>query len=229
MASLTKSRSRTESGRRPAMARTMQRNKARRTLLAILRPVVRFGYRRRSVLAAILVLTGFLLIGLRLWRQIEGDVLVRPEYALAPHQIQITPPPPWVRADIKSEALGQGSLDGPLSIVDERLAERLAKVFLLHPWVERVESVSKHYPSRVTIELVYRRPAAMVEVPGGLFPVDDQSVLLPSDDFSAKDVRQYPRIAGINSQPLGPVGVAWGDPGVREGVRIAAALAAVWS
>ena len=201
---------------------------SRPRLLALVRPWVRFVYRRRVVLAATLVLMAFLFLGRRLWDRMEEDVLVRPEYTLAPHQIQITPLPAWIRTDIKAEALRGGSLDAPLSIVDERLAERLAKMFLLHPWVARVERVTKHYPSHVAVELVYRRPAAMVEVPGGLFPVDDQAVLLPSDDFSTADTRRYPRIAGMESQPLGPVGTPWGDPSVHDGVKIAVALAEVW-
>jgi hypothetical protein len=197
-------------------------------LVKLLRPLVRLVYRRRAALAAALVLAAFVIVGLRLWQRLEDDVLVRPEYALAPYQIQITPPPAWIRGDIKAEALRGDSLHAPLSIIDERLNERLAKMFMLHPWVARVEQVTKHYPSHVTVDLVYRRPAAMVEVPGGLFPVDDQAVLLPSDDFSTADVRQYPRLAGIGSQPLGPVGTAWGDPSVQEGVTIALALAGVW-
>jgi hypothetical protein len=51
---------------------------------------------------------------------------------------------------------------------------------------------------------------------------------LPSDDFSTADARQYPRIAGIGSQPLGPVGTPWGDPHVQDCVKIAVALAEVW-
>ena len=197
-------------------------------LVSLLRPLVRLAYRRRAAFAAAVLLAAFVIVGLRLWPRLEDDVLVRPEYALAPHQIQITPPPAWIRADIKAEALRGDSLRAPLSIIDERLNERLARMFMLHPWVARVEQVTKHYPSHVTVDLVYRRPAAMVEVPGGLFPVDDQAVLLPSDDFSMADVWQYPRLAGIGSQPLGPVGTAWGNPGVQEGVRIALALAGVW-
>jgi hypothetical protein len=197
-------------------------------LVRLLRPLVRLAYRRRAALAAALVLAAFGVVGLRLWHRVEEDVLLRPEYALAAHQIQITPQPAWIRADIKAEALRGDSLHAPLSIIDERLNERLAKMFMLHPWVARVEQVTKHYPSHVTVDLVYRRPAAMVEVPGGLFPVDDQAVLLPSDDFSAADARQYPRLAGIGSQPLGPVGTAWGDPSVLDGVKIALALAQVW-
>ena len=201
---------------------------SRPMLPRLLRPCVRFAYRRRAALSAALVLAACLFFGLRLWDRFEGDVLIRPEYALAAQQIQITPPPAWIRADIKAEALRGGNLHAPLSIVDERLAERLAKMFMLHPWVAGVERVTKHYPSHVTIDLIYRRPRAMVEVPGGLFPVDDQAVLLPSEDFSPVDASQYPRIAGIDSQPLGPVGTAWGDANVQAGVRIAVALAEVW-
>jgi hypothetical protein len=91
-----------------------------------------------------------------------------------------------------------------------------------------VDSVSKHYPGRVIVELVYRRPAAMVEVPGGLFPVDEQAVLLPSADFSTADAWKYPRIVGIETQPLGPVGSSWGDRDLIGAVRIAIALRDVW-
>jgi hypothetical protein len=194
----------------------------------MLRPLVRFAYRRRAAVAALLVLATVGYGGWHLWNRVEDEVLLRPEYTLEPHQIQITPTPQWIRADVKLQALRDGSLDGRLSILDERLAQRLAKAFALHPWVARVEGVVKHYPSRVTVELVYRRPAAMVEVPGGLFPVDEAAVLLPSTDFTTVEARKYPRLVGIDSQPLGPVGTPWGDRSVVEGAGIAVALREVW-
>jgi hypothetical protein len=208
-------------------AATKQR-RLRRLALAVLRPLVRIGFRRRAALAALLVLALLAYGGWRLWNRVEEHVLLRPEYTLEPHQVQIPPAPPWIRADVKLEALRDGSLDGRLSILDDRLAERLADAFALHPWVARVEHVTKHYPSRVTIELVYRRPAAMVEVPGGLFPVDEEATLLPSADFTAVEARRYPRLVGIDSQPLGPVGTPWGDRSVVEAARIAVALREVW-
>jgi hypothetical protein len=195
---------------------------------AILRPIVRFAVRRRSLIAAGLVVAAFVFGGLVLWNRVRNDVLARAEYALDARTIQITSPPAWIRADVKAEALRGGSLDTRLSLLDDDLAERLAKAFALHPWVARVERVEKHYPSRVTIELSYRKPTAMVEVPGGLFPVDQQGVLLPSADFSPAEARKYPRLVGIESEPLGPVGSPWGDRFVTDGVKIAIALAAVW-
>lgn len=201
----------------------------RRLTVALLRPLVRFGRRRQGVLAVALVLVAFAYGGWRLWDRVEDTVRLRPEYTLEPHEVQITPTPAWIRADVKAEALRNGSLDGPLSILDDRLAQRLAKAFALHPWVAEVKGVNKHYPSRVAVELRYRRPAAMVEVPGGLFPVDDEAVLLPSADFTAVEARQYPRLVGIESQPLGPVGTAWGDRRVLDAARIAVALRDVWA
>ncbi|MEX2140169.1 MAG: hypothetical protein WD894_12965 [Pirellulales bacterium] len=210
------------------MGGTNKQRQLRRLTLALLRPLVRFGYRRRAALAALLVLAACGYGGWRLWNRVEDDVLLRPEYTLEPHQVQITPTPAWIRTDVKAEALRNGSLDGRLSILDERLAERLAQAFALHPWVAHVERVTKHYPSRVTVELTYRRPAAMVEVPGGLFPVDEEAVVLPSTDFTTVDARKYPRLVGIESQPLGPVGTPWGDRCVLDAARIAVALRAVW-
>jgi hypothetical protein len=198
------------------------------TMIVLLRPVVRFVFRHRSAIAALVVIGACCYGGLWIWNRVDDDVRQRAEYTLAPHEIQITPPPPWIRADVKSEALRAASLDEAFSILDERLAERLAGAFSLHPWVARVDRVAKEYPPRLVVDLVYRRPVAMVEVPGGLFAVDEQAVLLPSDDFATADARQYLRIAGIDSQPLGPVGTAWGDPSVLEGVRIARALEGVW-
>jgi hypothetical protein len=194
----------------------------------LLRLVVRVGFRRRAFFAAALVLGGAGALGSWAWNRLAHDVLLRSEYTLALHQVQITALPGWIHSDVKSEALRDGSLDGPLSILDEQIAERLARAFALHPWVARVENVVIHYPARVTVELVYRRPAAMVEVPGGLFAVDATGVLLPSGDFTPAAATEYPRLSGIASQPLGPVGTPWGDRGVVDGIKIAVALTDVW-
>ena len=104
------------------------------------------------------------------------------------------------------------SLDAPLSILDEQLAERLAKAFSFHPWVAEVREVRKSIPARVTIDLVYRRPVCMVELPdrSGLYAVDAQAFLLPSRDFldEPQKAAQYPRLAGITSVNIGRVGVS---------------------
>ena len=151
------------------------------------------------------------------WQHVREHVVARDDYRLEARDVEITPSPPWVRSNVKGEALRDAGLTGPLSILDEQLIERLDRAFSLHPWVASVKRVSKHYPAHIEVELEYRRPVAMVEVPGGLYPVNVNGVLLPSEDFSPLEARSYPRLAGVASTPLGSVGSRWGDPVVAGG------------
>lgn len=69
----------------------------------------------------------------------------------------------------------------------------------------------------------------MVEVTRGLLPIDSEGVLLPSEDFSPKEAEAYPRLGGIKSIPVGPVGTKWGDPRVDDNAQIAAVLIGDWA
>jgi cell division septal protein FtsQ len=90
--------------------------------------------------------------------------------------------------------------------------------------VAKVVAVRKFHPARLKVDLEYRRPVLMVEVPGGLLPVDVQGAWLPSGDFSPIEAAGYPRLVGINSVPVGPVGTRWGDARVLGAAEIAAAI-----
>lgn len=163
------------------------------------------------------------------WRRVGEDVLLAKEYWLTQQDLEFTPPPEWIHRNVPAEVFRDASLDSPLSITDENLVRRLAEAFSLHPWVAEVRRVSKHYPARVEVELVYRRPVLMVQVPGGLLPVDEVGVLLPSDDFSPLEaVRDYPRLVGVDTVPVGPVGMRWGDARVLEGAEIADTFGSAW-
>jgi hypothetical protein len=151
-----------------------------------------------------------------LWRHVRERVIAGDQYRLRIEQIEITPRPAWIRADVRAESIRDGSLESPLSILDEELTLRIAKAFELHPWIAEVKQVTKHHPARVTVELVYRRPVAMVVVPGGLYAIDIQGIVLPSDDFSPVEAVRYPRLA------------SWTDDRVLGAARIAAQLLEDW-
>ena len=68
----------------------------------------------------------------------------------------------------------------------------------------------------------------MVRVPGGLLAVDAEGIVLPSADFAADTAAVYPRIADIQSSPLGAEGSRWGDPTVHEAALRAAAIGPEW-
>ncbi len=183
---------------------------------------------KRRIQLAILTLAAFGLAWAVTWYMVRDHVQQGAEYFLTAERLEVTPPPPWIRSDIKGEVLRSVSLDRPLSILDEDLNRRIHDAFPLHPWVASVGRVTKEYPAKVKVELIYRRPVCMVEVPGGLFAVDAEGVLLPSADFLPHEAQRYPRLAQVNSVPLGQVGMPWGDPRVAGGSRLAAFLIEHW-
>ena len=162
------------------------------------------------------------------WMKLKGRILGSPEYRLDPQEVEITPLPDWIHGDLREDVFRDPALDGPLSIMDDDLAERIARAFARHPWVAKVVRVSKHHPASVQVELEYRRPVCMVEVPGGLFPVDVEGYLLPGRDFSPGEAARYPRISGVERMPIGPPGSRWPDSKVIGGAEIAAALGPAW-
>lgn len=176
-------------------------------------------------IATVLAVAGAL--GGALW-SVSGPLLrSQPQYRVSAEQVVATPQPEWVKADVRREALHQSGLDEGFSILEPRIAERIAQTFALHPWVAGVDAVRLQFPSRVDVLVRYRQPVVMVEVPGGLYPVDAQGVLLPSADFTSERAGRYPRLTGVVSTP-GPVGTVWKDPVLLGGASLAAELAPTW-
>ena len=179
-----------------------------------------------TALAVLLAAMG--LFSYAVWLWVRDTVLASPEYKLTPASVEITPLPAWIRSDVLADVFQGGNLNPPLSIMDDNLTRRVHDAFSLHPWVGKVRQVRKFYPARVEVDLTYRKPVAMVVVQDGLRPVDVEGVHLPTGDFCPLDADRYPRLPGISSTPVGPVGTPWGDPRVVGGAQIAAAFGADW-
>lgn len=149
----------------------------------------------------------------------------RSEYRVGVDQIVVTPPPRWVPEDIVGKVFARAGFDESLSLLDPELSEKVALAFYTYPWIERLKQVRKSFPARVYVEVVYRKPVAMVEVAGGGYlPVDRHGHLLPEKDFSPADIDRYPLIKGISTAPVGYHGEPWGDPAVTGAAQLAAVL-----
>lgn len=187
---------------------------------------------RFSTLFALLVLIGLFAAGFSYaWRRWGETVASHPRYLLDAERLEVTPQPDWIRGDVKRDVMRDGALAG-LKTLDPQVTVRVARAFALHTWVSDVKRVRKEHPGRVIVELEYRRPVGMVEVTTqgqrGLLPVDAKGVLLPPQEFSAEQTRDYIRIVVGETLPVGPVGTAWGDDRVAGAARIAGALGAAW-
>ncbi len=165
------------------------------------------------------------------WQDVRGRVLAEQQYVLDSQQIAVTPSQPaWIHSDIRNDVVHQAGLDGPLSLVDPQLTVKMADAFAAHPWVARVERVSKHFPASLHVVVSYRRPVAIVEVDDGAggLPVDANGVLLPTREFTPDAASAYPRIGEIHNKPAGSVGSSWGDSRVVGAAQVAAALLDDW-
>ncbi len=148
----------------------------------------------------------------------------RPEYQVTADLVTISPPPRWIPPDLTQQVFAAAGLAERESLQDPSLSERIAAAFHTHPWIDRVISVRKSFPTRVHVELIYREPVAMVRGIDGHYPVDRRGVLLPARDFSDSDVERFPLIERVASVPIGNLGEPWGDPAVAGAAELAAVL-----
>ncbi|MDR1270877.1 MAG: hypothetical protein LBK82_15285 [Planctomycetaceae bacterium] len=178
-----------------------------------------------GVILVALLFTGFCLTG---WFFARNQIIRRPEYRLSADRILITVPPPWVPENFVPEVLQSSGLDTSTTLFDNTLPQKLSQAFLASPWVEEVRQVQIRYPAGAEVQLVYRVPVALVEmVSQGLYPVDRNGILLPTDYFisvAPEKKENYLRITGIRSMPLGVTGTLWGDPLVHTAAQLAGLL-----
>ena len=173
--------------------------------------------------AAAILFVGAWLI---LWNRTRDDIYQASHYQLTVEAVEITPTPPWIRTDIARDVHCKLALAGWTSTLDPLLPEKAGEAFASHPWVAKVKRVTVVAGPRLSAELVYRKPACMVDLAmrreSILFPVDAGGVSLPESDFTPAEKIHYLRLVGIE-RPEGPPppGERWEDIRVLEAARIA--------
>ena len=178
---------------------------------------------------AIGVVAAAVAVGIIVWSRVSDDVRSDAANMLDPADVDVQGIAPWVKSDVKREALRLASLDGGLPLDDPELPRRLGRAFDMHPWVRHVVRVELSHPAAAVVEIQCREPVAMIGVKGGLLAIDGEAVVLPSADFTGESASRYPRIKGIDSSPQGPEGSVWGDPAVEEAATLALAIGPEWN
>lgn len=168
------------------------------------------------------------------WSQQSARIEAEGHYRIGAADIHTTPRPEWITTDVTAESLRDASLDPPFSSLDATLPERVAKAFAFHPWVAEVRRV-RALTGGLEVELSYRRPVCMVELPPnggkrGLYAVDAEGTLLPSRDFldEPKKAVAYPRLGGFVPAEVARVGAKWPDARIVAGARVAVVLNDAW-
>ncbi|MEK6248721.1 MAG: hypothetical protein N2C12_11115 [Planctomycetales bacterium] len=150
------------------------------------------------------------------------------EYLVSPKDIELAPPPRWVDRDVLlGEIVRDASLDDRLSLLDDRLTERINMAFRAHPWVESAEA-EKFHPARIKVQIVYREPVAVVSSNDQLIPIDKNGIRLPAEDFTLDELRQFARLDLLSISHQVRDGEIWDDPRILGGATIAAAIGEEW-
>ena len=201
----------------------MTENKPRRSVAGF------FRANRRLILAAVLALAAVPAYN-ALWQRLAPRVIHQPQYLVRPENVSMTPNPDWVTADVLTDVLRSSGLAEDLSVLDPRARDAVEEAFLLHPWIASVDRIEKRYPPALHVDVTFRRPVAVVEVPGPsgaeLLPIDGEGTLLPAGDVPEIRRRYLPRVGGIVGRP--PVGQRWPDPRVIGAAELASLLADQW-
>lgn len=175
------------------------------------------------------------------WQVMRETALADGRYQAGRRDILTLSPPPWISPHFIDEVLSYRKVTDStgVNITDRKAIEDLFVAFTKHPWVKRVESLEIAYPARIFVRLEFRVPTALVEAAaeqygpefrGGVFPIDAEGVLLPSDYLKASQaadpgsVFDYLWISGIRSTPMGGVGEPWNDPRLEEAALLAEML-----
>lgn len=165
------------------------------------------------------------------WRFYGAPRLDMAYYGLKKENIHVPAQLKWMReTNVLDEVFDQSNLSN-MSLLDSQTPVVLARLFNAHPCVRRTLRVER-LAGQIMINLEYREPVAMVccmvrnEATGQenaqFLPVDVESVLLNTKNFTSSDVPQYIAIHTDNQTLTGKLveGKPFGDSRIEEAVKL---------
>lgn len=184
-----------------------------------------------SLLFALIPIAIFGYLG---WYHYGAKRLDRTFYSLKLDQIKISTQPEWIKSAVLDEVFKSKRLDR-INTLDPSANADIASAFETHPWVKSATRVRK-YGNTITVDLVYRQPLALIQVPhrletgewkDGFDPIDQYGVVLPIADFNDSDVTDHKYIfIDIENIARTPEGMAYADIRVHQALKLANMLEA---
>jgi hypothetical protein len=187
-------------------------------------PVPRRRFWRSPALWLGTIVLSVLLIGAYWVPRHLPDLTDAPEYQVRLNEMLVSPPPAWVPTSLLTQIRESADLPESVSLLQPQLCRTLALAWEKSPWIQQVRSVQITRDRKIQIDVAYRVPVAFVQVPGGLYPVDESGILLPPSDFTSADTTRLPLVRGVQTVPAGAAGEPWGDPQVIAAASLAAVL-----
>lgn len=172
--------------------------------------------------ALVFALLPLVLISYFGWYYWGAEHLDQALYSIRKEKLSVTGQPEWILADVVSEVFESARLDR-ISLLDPQATATIAHAFESHDWVKRATRVTKSHGGQVQVDLIYSAPAAMVfyAPTRGVFPIDEDGTMLPTDTFAIQFVNDYFVIYADGATPNGEIGMPYGDPRIEQALALA--------
>ena len=178
----------------------------------------------------VLFMVGAVFLSISLWNKYHHKIHLAANAPLSTETLLTTPLPNWIKTNIEQEAIQQSRLD-QIQLTHPAAIQKAVEAFAVHPWVDSVNRAKKE-SNGIWLDLIYRRPVAMVEVLQDrwvFIPVDRNAIALEGEQFSEFERGQYLHISVLNPNLASlSIGTAWNDLRIRDAAQIAYACEGVW-
>jgi len=111
--------------------------------------------------------------------------------------------PAWADPELDDDVNRRLRSLGPLSLLDLQFESRIRGVLEGCPVIDRIRRVRRQWPSSYSVEIIYRRPAVVIERAGKRIPMTWDGVRLPAGAYPDAAKRLYP-IRGIEGELPAP-------------------------
>ena len=149
--------------------------------------------------------------------RLERSVLASPQFN-GPAQIRLVDAPPDLSEELMASLERFVEVPWSSPTLTGEIAATLGQV----AWVKEVVRVRRYRDGVVEVDCSYRDPAAMVQMGGGFYLVDEECVRLPG---RYRYDPSFKLVQGVQGQAPEP-GRAWESPDLRAGLEVARLLAA---
>ncbi|HBE70144.1 MAG TPA: hypothetical protein DDW52_18505 [Planctomycetaceae bacterium] len=171
------------------------------------------------------------------WFHYGAEHLDQALYSLDANKLRITEQPDWIRQDLAKSVYESHQLNR-VSLLDPQSSSAIAQAFDSSPWIKSTTRVTKEQGGTVQVDLVYRRPVAMVFVEyednqsgapkkaTGFYLIDEETIVLPGWNYTEEDYKNYLVIASNPPLDVSTVGDGkeFGSPAVSVAANLCSLL-----
>lgn len=132
------------------------------------------------------------LVGFLSLPYIQGKVAAMPYFRIHQESLKINALPSWLLPF--TQVIEPIDLAPIPTIFTQESARAIAAAYNRNPWVKEVRSVLKRYPKDIEVELVLRKPVALLKCAGGYVPMDEDGIYLPILSEESENSEVLPRL-----------------------------------